>query len=46
MKSDRVKLDQGLNRKLWRQGIEHSMSRIRVRAVKADDGSVEAFLAK
>ena len=46
MKSDRIKLNEGLNRKLWERGIEHSTSRIRVRAVKADDGSVEAFLAE
>ena len=46
MKSEQIKLNEELNRKLWERGIEHSMSRVRVRAVKADDGSVEAFLAE
>jgi large subunit ribosomal protein L31e len=46
MKSERVKLDEELNRRLWERGIERTSPRIRVRAVKADDGSVEAFLAE
>lgn len=46
MKSDHVKLNEELNQKLWERGIEHVISRIRVRVVKADDGSVEAFLAE
>lgn len=46
MKSGQIKLNEELNRKLWERGIERSMSRVRVRAVKADDGSVEAFLAE
>lgn len=45
MKSEEIKLDQGLNRKLWEHGAEHPPSRIRVRAVKQDDGSVEASIA-
>lgn len=46
MKSEQIKLDEGLNRKLWERGIEGTAPKIRVRAVKADDGSVEAFLAE
>lgn len=46
MKTERVKIDEGLNRKLWERGIERTVRRIRVRAVKQDDGSVEAFLAE
>lgn len=46
MKSDHVKLNEELNHKLWERGIQHVISRVRVRAVKADDGSVEAFLAE
>jgi len=46
MKSDNVKLNQELNQKLWERGIEHVISRVRVRVVKEDDGSVEAFLAE
>ena len=45
MKSDEVKLDQGVNRKLWECGAKHPPSNIRVRVVKQDDGSVEAFIA-
>jgi large subunit ribosomal protein L31e len=46
MKSEQIKLNEELNRKLWGRGIEHCLSRVRVRAVKADDVSVEAFLAE
>ena len=46
MKSERVKLDDALNRKIWRRGAEKPPSRVRVRAVKQDDGSVEAFLVE
>lgn len=46
MKSDDIKLDQALNRKLWERGANKVPPRIRVRAVKKDDGSVEAFLAE
>ena len=46
MKSDQIKLNEELNQKLWERGIKHVISRVRVRAVKADDGSVEAFLAE
>jgi large subunit ribosomal protein L31e len=46
MKSEKIKLDQVLNRKLWERGAEHPLPRIRVRVVKQDDGSVEAFLAE
>jgi len=45
MKSDEVKLDTKLNHELWKQGVESPPSKIRVRAVKQDDGSVKAFLA-
>lgn len=45
MKSDTVKVDEALNRELWRRGAEKPPSRIRVRAEKRDDGVVEASLA-
>jgi large subunit ribosomal protein L31e len=45
MKSEEIKLDQGINKKLWECGAEHPPSRIRVRAVKQDDGSVEVSIA-
>jgi len=46
MKSDEIKLDQGVNRKLWEHGAKHPPSKIRVRVVKQDDGSVEATIAE
>jgi len=46
MKSDDVKINVDLNRKLWERGIEKTLPRIRVKAVKQDDGSVEASLAE
>lgn len=46
MKSDEIKLDQGLNSKLWKRGGKHPPPRIRVKAVKQDDGTVEASLAE
>jgi large subunit ribosomal protein L31e len=45
MKTEEVKLNEKLNQELWKRGAERPMSRIRVRAVKQDDGSVEAFPA-
>lgn len=46
MKSDEIKLDMILNSELWRRGAKHPPSKIRVRAVKQDDGSVKAFLVE
>jgi large subunit ribosomal protein L31e len=46
MKSEEIKLDQALNSKLWGRGAKHPLPRIRVRVVKQDDGSVQAFLAE
>lgn len=46
MKSEEIKLDEKLNRKLWERGIEKVPARVRVRVVKEDDGSVKAFLAE
>ncbi len=45
MKSEEVKLDTKLNGELWKQGAGSPPSKIRIRAVKQDDGSVKAFLA-
>ncbi len=46
MKSDDVKLDQSINEKVWGRGIEKPPSRIRVRAMKFEDGQVQAELAE
>jgi len=41
-----IKLDSSINHKVWERGIEKPPSRIRVRAVKFEDGSLEAVLAE
>ncbi|MEW6593023.1 MAG: 50S ribosomal protein L31e [Candidatus Hadarchaeota archaeon] len=46
MKSDEIKLDVALNNKLWERGIKKPPSKVRVRAVKEEDGSVKASLAE
>ncbi len=40
-----VKIDKSLNEALWARGDEKPPQRIRVRAVKFDDGGVEAEFA-
>ncbi len=43
---DNVKIDASINEKIWERGAERPPARIRIRAVKFDDGIVEAELAK
>ncbi len=45
MKSEDVKLDQGINEKVWARGSTKPPSKIRVRAMKMEDGQVQAELA-
>jgi len=47
MKADakEIKLDASINEKVWERGAQKPPARIRIRAVKFDDGSVEAELA-
>ena len=46
MKSETVKLDASINEKVWERGSEKPPRKIRVRAMKFDDGEVQAELAK
>lgn len=46
MKSVDVKLDKSINERVWDRGAEKPPSRIRVRAMKFDDGQVQAELAE
>jgi large subunit ribosomal protein L31e len=46
MKSEEIKIDNALNQKLWQRGARKPPSRIRVKAVRQDDGSVQASLAE
>jgi large subunit ribosomal protein L31e len=45
MKSNDIKIAQSLNEKIWERGTEKPPSRIRVRAMKFEDGQVQADLA-
>ncbi len=42
---DKVRIDASINEKIWERGAQKPPSKIRVRAVKFDDGVVEAELA-
>ncbi len=42
---DQIKIDNVLNEIIWERGNEKPPSRIRVKAVKSDDGSVKAEFA-
>ncbi|KZX12924.1 50S ribosomal protein L31e [Methanobrevibacter curvatus] len=46
MKGEEVKLDASVNAKIWERGIQKIPSKIKVKAVKDDDGLVEATLAE
>lgn len=46
MKSDEVKLDRSINERVWERGSQKPPSRIRIRAMKLEDGQVQAELAE
>ncbi len=46
MKSEDIKLDPGISRKLWERGAHKPPSKIRVRAMKFEDGQVQAETAE
>ena len=46
MKSDDVKLDRGINELVWSRGAQKPPRRIRIRAMKFEDGQVQAELAE
>lgn len=46
MKSEDVKLDASINEKVWSRGSQKPPARIRVRAMKLEDGQVQAELAE
>jgi large subunit ribosomal protein L31e len=46
MKSEDVKLDKGINEKIWERGSTKPPTKIRVRAMKMEDGQVQAELAE
>jgi hypothetical protein len=44
MKSDEVKLDQDLNRQIWKRGKTNPPRRVRLKLVKDEDGTVVVSL--
>jgi len=46
LKAEEVKLDESINHEIWARGIQKIPSKITVKAVKDDDGVVEATLAE
>jgi len=44
MKSDEVKLDQDLNRHIWRRGKTNPPRKVRLKLVKDEDGTVVVSL--
>lgn len=46
MKSDEIFLDASVNEKIWERGIQKIPSKIKVKAVKEEDGSVSVTLAE
>ncbi len=46
LKTDDVKIDQDLNEKLWERGSQKPPRKVRVRAMKFEDGHVEVALAE
>ena len=42
---DKIKIDKSINEKVWERGAQKPPSKIRIRAVKFEDGVVEAELA-
>jgi len=46
MKAEDIKIDASVNEKIWERGIQKIPSKIKVKAVKDDDGVVEATLAE
>jgi large subunit ribosomal protein L31e len=46
MKTDDIKIDASVNEKIWERGIQKIPPKIKVKAVKDEDGSVEVTLAE
>jgi len=46
MKAEEIKLDASVNEKIWERGIQKVPPKIKVKAVKEEDGSVAVTLAE
>jgi large subunit ribosomal protein L31e len=46
MKSDDIKIDTSVNEKIWERGIQKVPPKIKVKAIKEEDGSVSVTLVE
>ncbi|MDO8871070.1 MAG: 50S ribosomal protein L31e [Methanobacteriaceae archaeon] len=46
MKAEEIKIDASINEKIWERGIQKIPPKIKVKAVKEEDGSVAVTLAE
>jgi large subunit ribosomal protein L31e len=46
MKTEDIKIDASVNEKIWERGIQKIPPKIKVKAVKEEDGSVEVTLVE
>jgi len=46
MKSDDIKIDSSVNEKIWERGIQKVPPKIKVKAIKEEDGSVSVTLVE
>ena len=46
MKSDEIKIDSSVNEKIWERGIQKIPPKIKVKAIKEEDGSVSVTLVE
>lgn len=44
LKVDKIKIDKKLNDKIWERGIEKPKLKLRLKAIKLDDGSIRVEL--
>jgi len=43
-KTDKIKIDGKLNEKIWERSIENPPSKLKIRVIKSDDGTIKAEL--
>lgn len=46
MKAEDIKIDASVNEKIWERGIQKIPPKIKVKAIKDEDGTVEVTLAE
>ena len=44
-KTDKIKIDGKLNEKIWGKSIENPPSKLKIKVIKSDDGTIKAELA-